>query len=45
MVSDNFYVDFDINNIIIKATKDDEERVLALENNGFSKLEKQHLSL
>jgi RimJ/RimL family protein N-acetyltransferase len=39
MVSDNFYADFDIKNIIIKATKDDGERVLALENNSFGKLE------
>lgn len=39
MVSDNFYTDFDISNIIIKATKDDGERVLALENKNFDKLE------
>ena len=38
MVSDKFYSDFDIKNIIIKATKDDKERVSALENNGFNKL-------
>lgn len=38
MVSDNFHTDFDIKNIIIKATKDDGERVLALENNSFDKL-------
>jgi hypothetical protein len=39
MASDNFYTDFDISNIIIKATKDYGERVLALENKNFEKLE------
>ncbi|MBK1812266.1 hypothetical protein JHL18_16710 [Clostridium sp. YIM B02505] len=39
VVSDNFYTDFDIKDIIIKATKDDGERVLALENSNFDKLE------
>ena len=39
MASDNFFADFDIDNIIIKATQDDTERVLALENNNFEKLQ------
>lgn len=38
MVTDNFYTDFDIENIIIKATQDDNQRILALENNNFEKL-------
>ncbi|MGH4123204.1 MAG: hypothetical protein ACREV6_09800 [Clostridium sp.] len=37
MAKDNFYTDFDIENIIIKATKDDTQRTLALENNRFEK--------
>ncbi len=39
MVSDNFYSDFHIKNIITKATKDHGERILALEDNNFHKLE------
>ena len=38
MATDNFYLDFAISNIIIKATEDDTQRVLALENNNFEEL-------
>lgn len=38
MVTDSFYTDFDIENIITKATQDDIQRSLALENNNFDKL-------
>ena len=38
IVTNNFYTDFDIKNIIIKATPDDIQRILALENNNFDKV-------
>jgi hypothetical protein len=38
MVTDNFYGDFDIENIIIKSTQDDVQRSLALEHSNFKKL-------
>jgi ribosomal-protein-alanine N-acetyltransferase len=37
MAKDNFYMDFDIKNIVTKATKDGLPRTLALENNSFEK--------
>jgi len=39
MTTDNFYSDFGIENIIIKATQDDKQRTLALDNNNFERLE------
>jgi hypothetical protein len=39
MANDNFYADFDIDSIITKAAADDTQRVLALKNSGFKKLE------
>lgn len=39
MVKDNFYMDFDIKNIVTKAITDDLSRTLALENNSFEKCE------
>lgn len=39
MVTDNFFTDFNIKNIIIKATQDDIQRILALRNNNFDILE------
>lgn len=43
MVTGNLYADFDIDNIIIKATKDDIQRILALENNNFVNLKSNSL--
>ena len=38
MVTDNFYTDFDIENIIVKALPDDNQRILALKNYDFKEL-------
>ena len=39
MVTDNFFADFDIENIVTKASQVDTQRILALKNNKFEKLE------
>lgn len=41
--TENFYIDFDIKNIVIKAGKADLTRVLALNNNGFNKYEEKSI--
>ncbi|MCM1989572.1 GNAT family N-acetyltransferase [Oceanirhabdus seepicola] len=38
MATNNFYSDFDINNIITKATQDDIQRVLSLKNSNYERL-------
>lgn len=43
MATKNFYIDFDIKNIVIKASKDDLPRVLALKNNSFDKYEEKSI--
>lgn len=39
MASNNFYLDFDIDSIITKATQDDIQRVLSLKNYNYERLE------
>lgn len=43
IAKDNFYIDFDIESIIIKATADDIQRTLAIDNSGFEKLENKSI--
>jgi ribosomal-protein-alanine N-acetyltransferase len=43
MATENFYIDFDIKNIVIKSRKDDLARVLALKNNRFDKYEEKSI--
>lgn len=43
MAAENFYIDFDIKNIVIKAGKADLTRVLALKNNSFNKYEEKSI--
>lgn len=43
MTKDNFYMDFDIENIVTKGTIDDLPRTLALKNNSFEKYENKSI--
>lgn len=43
MVTGNFYIDFDIKNIVTKARKGDVVRVLALKNNKFNMYEEKSI--
>lgn len=43
MATENFYVDFDIKNIVTKARKSDVERTLALKNNKFNIYEEKSI--
>lgn len=43
MTTENFYKDFEIKNIVIKAKKDDFPRVFALKNNGFHMYEEKSI--
>lgn len=43
MVEDNFYMDFDIENIVTKAITDDLSRTLALESRSFEKCENKSI--
>lgn len=43
MAKDNFYKDFEIENIIIKAAPDDIQRTSALDNNNFEKWENRSI--